>query len=229
MNTLLLFIPVAFLTGSIPFGLLIARAKGLDIRQHGSGNIGATNVGRVLGRKLGIFCFVLDVLKGLVPTLTAGLIAGVAGSFDVAPNLAWAWLAVMAASILGHIFSPWIGFKGGKGVATGLGSLLAVFPLLTIPAVAAAIAWIVTIKCSKFVSLSSIIAAITLPIATALLLMLGAPDTNPLPWLTVTSLLAGLVVLRHRSNIKRLLNGTEPRIGRKTTDQPTQTDPPSEG
>lgn len=215
MNTLLLFIPLAFLSGSVPFGLLIARARGVDIREHGSGNIGATNVGRVLGRRLGVLCFVLDVLKGLVPTLAAGLLAGVAGSRAVPADLAWAWLGVMAASILGHIFSPFLRFRGGKGVATGLGSLLAVFPLLTIPALVAAIAWGTTLKLTRYVSLSSIVAATVLPIATAILLLTFATDTPPLPWISVTTLLCGLVVLRHRANIGRLLKGVEPKVGRR--------------
>jgi acyl phosphate:glycerol-3-phosphate acyltransferase len=111
---------IAFLAGSIPFGLLIAQAKGLDIRKHGSGNIGATNVARVLGMKLGLLCFGLDVLKGLGPTLGAGLAMGVVGTLEVPAIDAWWWLGVMSAAIFGHMFSPWIGFRGGKGVATGL-------------------------------------------------------------------------------------------------------------
>jgi acyl-phosphate glycerol 3-phosphate acyltransferase len=129
---------LSFLSGSIPFGLLIARARGVDIRRHGSGNIGATNVWRVLGRGPGLLCFALDVLKGLAPTLgaawTTGLLGPRALPGPIDARSAWLWLVVMALAILGHMFSPWVGFRGGKGVATGLGALLGVWPFLTAPA-----------------------------------------------------------------------------------------------
>ena len=134
-------IPIGFLIGSIPFGFIIGRIKGIDVREHGSGNIGATNVGRVLGRRLGAICFALDLFKGLAPTLGAGLAAGVVGGYGIGSADAWWWLAVMVSPVLGHMYSPWIGFRGGKGVATGLGALLGVAPILTGPALGALAVW----------------------------------------------------------------------------------------
>ena len=212
----LIAIPLAYLAGSIPFGVLIARAKGVDIRAHGSGNTGATNVGRVLGFRFFLLCFVLDMLKGLVPTLAAGLGAGVVGQRDIAQTDAWLWLAVMAGAVLGHMFSPFLGFKGGKGVATGLGALLGVFPILTLAAASAAIVWGLTFAIWRYVSLASIAAAIALPVATTAALwdrLTGDAPLGAVPFLSVTLLLAALVVVRHRSNIRRLLAGEEHRVG----------------
>ena len=118
------FIVLGFVSGSIPFALLIGRAKGVDIRRHGSGNVGATNVSRVLGRPYGLLCFALDAAKGAGPVVAAGLVQGVFGATVAAvePTAQWAWLAVAVASVAGHMFSPFVGFRGGKGVATGFGS-----------------------------------------------------------------------------------------------------------
>lgn len=212
-------IPLAFLSGSIPFGLLIARARGVNIRDHGSGNIGATNVWRVLGRGPGLTCFALDVAKGLVPTLGAGLVAGLVGRASVPPGEAWLWLAIVGAAVLGHMFSPWIGFKGGKGVATGFGALLGIYPLLTWPAAGALVVWLLVAKVSKFVSLASCLAALSLP--AWLFLTIEAMDAEPgrharaLPFYVVVGLLALVVVVRHRANLGRLARGTENRIGRR--------------
>ncbi|MEZ6242723.1 MAG: glycerol-3-phosphate 1-O-acyltransferase PlsY [Phycisphaerales bacterium] len=218
MLPLLLFIPLAYLVGAVPFGVLIARAKGVDIRAHGSGNTGATNVGRVLGFRYFLLCFLLDMGKGLAPTLAAGLTAHAAGRWDVAPTDAWLWLAVAAASVLGHMFSPFLGFKGGKGVATGLGALLAVFPILTLAALAAALVWGLVFALRRIVSLASIAAAIALPIATGVVVGAREAFTWPAaaPFLTVSSALALLVILRHRANIARLLAGEERPMGRRS-------------
>jgi acyl phosphate:glycerol-3-phosphate acyltransferase len=222
-----ILIILAFVCGSIPFGLLIARAKGLDIRQHGSGNIGATNVGRVLGKRLGMACFALDVLKGLIPTFSAGLIMQLVREGIVAQAIAstsaWLWLCVMTAAVLGHIFSPWIGFRGGKGVATGLGAMLGLFPYLTVPALAALLVWLATAWAFRYVSLASCTAAVALPL---LVLAWGAASarftagagTLPAgfwPFVVVTALLGALVVIKHRANIQRLLAGNENRIGQR--------------
>ncbi len=219
----LAFIPAAYLVGAIPFGVLIARAKGVDIRQHGSKNTGATNVGRVLGFRFFLLCFALDMLKGLAPTLGAGLVMGVAGARDVEPTDAWLWLAVAAAAVLGHMFSPFLAFKGGKGVATGLGALMGVFPVLTLAAGAAALVWALVFALSRIVSLASIAAAAALPLAAAgvLLTREGASPAAAAPFLAVSAALALLVVVRHRANIRRLLRGEEPRVGgrRSPTDQ----------
>ncbi|MFI4897926.1 MAG: glycerol-3-phosphate 1-O-acyltransferase PlsY [Phycisphaerales bacterium JB059] len=223
----LIAIPLAYLAGAIPFGVLIARAKGVDITKHGSKNTGATNVGRVLGFRFFLLCFLLDMLKGLVPTLAAGLGAGVVGQRDIAQTDAWLWLAVMASAVLGHMFSPFLSFKGGKGVATGLGALLGVFPILTLAAAAAAIVWGLTFAIWRYVSLASIAAAIALPIATAAALFARLTSDAPLaalPFLSVTLALAALVVFRHRTNVGRLLRGEEHRIG---APRPTPEDSPS--
>ena len=214
-----LAIPTAFLLGSIPSGLLIARAKGVNIRDHGSGNIGATNVWRVLGKGPGLTCFGLDMAKGLVPTLGAGLASGVIGRSSVPAADAWMWLATAAAAILGHMYSPWIGFKGGKGVATGFGALLGIYPLLTGPALGAFAAWVVIAKTSRYVSLASCIAALSLPLWLGLTIetLSDVPDRHAeaLPFYVVAGLLALVVLLKHRANIGRLLKGTENKIGQR--------------
>jgi glycerol-3-phosphate acyltransferase PlsY len=217
-----LFFPlVAFLCGSIPFGLLIARSKGIDIRRHGSKNIGATNVGRVLGRRYGLICFGLDVLKGFAPTLAAGIAMGVAGRWGMAERGAWWWLGVMACAILGHMFSPWVGFRGGKGVATGLGAMLGVFPVLTVAGVGAFLVWIAAMAAWRYVSVASCLAAASLPGWVWVSMRWGrlvgdggaGPDSAGAPFYVVTGVLALLVVWKHRGNLRRLWAGTEPRAG----------------
>ncbi len=219
---LALAILIGFLCGSIPFGLIIARTRGIDIRKHGSGNIGATNVGRVLGRKLGFICFALDVLKGLAPTLAFGLWAGYAGRFTVEPSDSWRWLGVMSAPVLGHMFCPWVGFKGGKGVATGLGALLGVYPVLTLAGVGALFVWLLTLRVWRMVSVSSILAAASLPMWIAFS-FLGARERGMIPpdrawteiawpYLVLGAALALLVIAKHRSNISRIMKGTESRV-----------------
>lgn len=215
------WVVVAYLCGSIPFGLLIGFARGVDVRQAGSGNLGTTNVGRVLGRKWGILCFALDVLKGLLPVLAAGLALGYVGAARLQPQEAWRWLAVATAAVLGHVFPVWLAFKGGKGVATGLGVMLGFWPVLTLPGLAAAATWVIVVKLSRYVSLASMAAAVSLPIY----LLIMAPltglvaDSRP-PFLLVTSFMALLVILRHRSNIARLLAGTENKVGKKRESRP---------
>lgn len=220
--TLALAIALGFLCGSIPFGLLIGRSRGIDIRKHGSGNIGATNVGRVLGRRLGFLCFALDLLKGLLPTLTFGLWAGYAGRFTLEPADSGRWLAVMSAPVLGHMFCPWVGFKGGKGVATGLGALLGVYPVLTIAGAGALFVWLLALRLWRMVSLSSILAAASLPLWIAGA-FLGARQRGVISadrsWLEIAwpsvalgVALALLVIARHRANISRISRGTESRV-----------------
>jgi len=212
-------IVIGFLVGSIPFGFLIGKARGIDIRQHGSGNIGATNVTRVLGKKLGRICFGLDMAKGLFPTFGAGIALQDAGSWS--PANAWVWIAAALAPILGHVFCPWLGFKGGKGVATGLGALLGLFPIMTVAGVGALVVWITAAKLWRYVSLASILAGVSLPVwvATAFGLAPNAGDPGWLgraaPFLGVSLLMAGFVVFTHRANIRRLRAGTEPRIGQR--------------
>ncbi|MCX5660056.1 MAG: glycerol-3-phosphate 1-O-acyltransferase PlsY [Planctomycetota bacterium] len=210
----LLCVAAGYLSGSIPFGLLIGKARGVDVRKAGSGNIGATNVGRVLGRKWGGFCFALDVLKGLLPVLIAGLVLGYAGRRDLDPADAWRWLAVAIAAVLGHVFPVWLGFKGGKGVATALGVLLGFWPVLTLPGLAALVTWVAVVAVTRYVSLGSVLAAIALPAYVAVGAWLAqTPVARVVPFLVVTGLMAALVIARHRANIARLLAGTENKLG----------------
>jgi glycerol-3-phosphate acyltransferase PlsY len=216
----------AFLLGSIPFALMIGLARGTDIRTVGSKNPGATNLGRTFGFRWFALCFLLDAGKGLAPTLAFGLLTGLASSPAMEPTAAFAWLAVMVAPVLGHMFSPWIGFKGGKGVATGLGALLGVYPILTIPGVGAFVVFGATLGIWRFVGLSSVLAAGSLPIWVwyfAELLHRGAgpssnqPSPTTWPFLVVAIALAVLVIFKHRGNLNRLAAGTEPKLGEKQT------------
>lgn len=211
--TFIIFLAAAYLIGALPFGLLLGKMKGVDIRDHGSGNIGATNAGRVLGRKLGILCFVLDVFKGLGPTLAYGLVAGVIAEPGDSALVVFKWLGVSAAAIVGHVFPVYLKFKGGKGVATSLGALLGVFPVLTIAALIGGVVWFVTVKKTALVSLASIVAALTLPIcATAAALLLQYSIGQWFAYTVVTMLLSLLVVVKHRTNISRLRDGTEVKV-----------------
>lgn len=208
----------AYLIGSVPFGLLIGLARGVDIRQHGSKNIGATNAGRVLGRKWGVLCFVLDALKGAAPVIVAGKMTGVWGVADPAPAASLAWLGVGVAALIGHMFPVWLRFKGGKGVATGFGAMVATWPGVTLPAAAALLAWIVALKITRYVSVSSCVAACVLPVSLAALRAMGWPVggtwTGAWAYLGVTTLLGAMVVWKHRANFARLRAGTEPKVGR---------------
>ncbi len=207
----------AYLVGSIPFGLLIGLAKGVDIRDSGSGNVGATNAGRVLGRGWGIVCFLLDVGKGMGPTLGYGLWAGLACTepSDAGGTLAvLMWLAVAVAAVMGHVFSIWLKFKGGKGVATGLGVLLGFWPVLTIPGIFAGLGWVALTKTTGYVSLGSVGAACSLPVLAVLsAICWGRSVGETIVYAGVTLVLAALITLRHRGNLSRLMQGTEPKAG----------------
>lgn len=216
----LLLAVAGFLCGSVPFGLLIAKSKGIDIRKHGSGNIGATNVGRVLGKPYFFLCFALDFLKGFGPTLAAGWYSGALGRLDLAPSLSLPWLGVMFATVLGHVLCPWLGFKGGKGVATALGAILAVFPALTIPGLGAFVVFLVTLKTKGYMSVASMVAGVSLPfliagfVAAAPAFGQARPMVgNMMAFVGVGLLLGGLVMYTHRGNIQRLRAGTEPKFG----------------
>ncbi len=216
--TVILLALGAYLLGSVPFGLLLGKARGVDLRTVGSKNIGATNVSRTLGRPWGILAFFLDMLKGLAPTLAAGLslAAGPAesGISEATRNLFT--LLVGVAAVLGHNYSVFLRFTGGKGVATSLGVALGVYPDLTCAALVAFGVWVVVTLASRYVSLGSICAAVAFPVA--LVLMSGRDEgflTNDWPLLVCSSLLAVMIIYRHRKNIRRLSNGTEPKIGKK--------------
>lgn len=204
MSALLVSALAGYVLGALPFGYLVARAKGVDIFRAGSGNPGATNVRRVLGRGPGNLVFFLDAAKGAA---AAGL-----------PLLAlrWGWLAApsgeaslaaivgLAAGLVGHSFSCFTGFRGGKGVATTVGGFAVLLPLGLL---AAAAVWIVTFLVGRYVSLASLLGALTLPVAA---FFLGV--NRPLLGLAVA--VAVFVVVMHRSNIRRLLTGTENRFSR---------------
>lgn len=189
MFAILIVIVAAYLIGSIPTGLLLGKAYGIDVRKEGSGNIGATNLYRTVGRKVGIITLLGDCLKGLLPVLFIKHSA-------LPPELA-AWVGL--AAFCGHVFSVFLKFRGGKGVATALGVFLALAPL----AVAIAIAFFaVMMFIWRYVSLGSIVAAASMPLA---VFLMGGNSTVT----TVTVLISAIVILRHRENIGRLLSGNE--------------------
>ena len=199
----------AYLLGSIPFGLLIAKAHGKDLRTIGSGNIGATNVSRALGRKWAYVCFLLDVLKGMVPMLAIMFITKPQGIV-----MLLLWLAVGCGAILGHIFPIYVKFRGGKGVATSFGVALGLWPYYTICASFAIAIWVVVVLIWRYVSLASISASIAFPLVLILSIILKADwDFGTLwPLLTAAVAIPVMVIIRHRENIKRLLAGTESKI-----------------
>lgn len=210
---------VAYLSGSISFALLLGRLRGIDIRKVGSGNVGATNVSRALGRKWGIACFVLDVLKGFLPVFVAGWVLGymeqgMRGTLAAAD--AWRWLGIMVCPVVGHVFPVWLKFKGGKGVATAFGVLLGVWPMLTIAAAGALVVWITVAKTFRYVGLASAAAAVSLPVFVLLVGLWRAQEVAQLvPFLMICTLLAALVIWRHRGNLVRTYRGTEPKIGKR--------------
>jgi glycerol-3-phosphate acyltransferase PlsY len=193
----------AFLLGSIPFGMLLARAKGVDIRSVGSGNIGATNVVRALGPKVGLAVFVLDVLKGTIPALIAKQ-AVQAPVGEVQIQTISMLMGVIA--ILGHMFSPFIGFKGGKGVATGFGAALGAIPGAALVGLAVIS---LTVALTRYVSLGSILAAISVPIVSMLVFR------DSLQLLPILVVMAAFIIWKHRANIERLRNGTESKFAFK--------------
>ncbi|MDP7030123.1 MAG: glycerol-3-phosphate 1-O-acyltransferase PlsY [Phycisphaerales bacterium] len=217
-----LFIVAAYLIGSIPFGVIIARSRGVDITAHGSGNVGATNVGRVLGRRLGLLCFLLDVSKGAAPVFAAGMAHDLVGrpAISVAASESWWWLGVAVAALAGHMASIFLRFRGGKGVATAFGGLLAIWPTLGGPVLIAFGVWVLVVLATRMVSLASMVAAVVLPAAT-ITLMLTASVADPAgdvwsrrtPAIAASVVIALLVLWRHRSNLRRVLAGTEHRVG----------------
>lgn len=232
---------LGLLLGSIPFGLLLAKAGGIDIRQHGSGNIGATNVLRVMGKKFGLPCLFLDVLKGVVPTLLAITLIRFVGQptgLAIAPLLPFAttlpadqqWLAQLLqvvtglCAILGHNYSPWVGFKGGKGIATSAGVVLALMPA---PLVMLVLLWYLLFLITRYVSVASIVAVAVLPIVT----LWGSwhhgriqDGTWNKPLFGFSLIVAILGIWKHRENIKRLLAGTENRFERKKKTEDSKTE-----
>lgn len=205
--TAIAWIVAAYLIGAVPFGYLVGRAHGIDIRTLGSGNIGATNVGRVLGRGWGLLCLLLDLLKGLTPTFAARA-ALLEPPLDSRQMLLW--LAVGLATVAGHVFPVYLGFRGGKGVATTVGMALGIWPYFAIPMLLALAAYAVVRLTTGIVSLGSLTLAVVFAVAVigySRYKGLQTADTWPLDAAAV--LLCLLIVLRHRSNIARLLRGQE--------------------
>ncbi|MCX5633336.1 MAG: glycerol-3-phosphate 1-O-acyltransferase PlsY [Phycisphaerae bacterium] len=207
----LLLIFISYLIGSISFALIIAKAHGVDLRAIGSGNLGATNLSRACGKKWAYLCFLLDVLKGFVPSFVAKffIVSGTADSATLA-----IWLAVGVAAILGHIFPFYLKFKGGKGVATSFGVVLGIWPYYTIPGLIAFVLWSAIVLIWRYISLGSVIAAAVFPfIMIALTAVLKDWYFNVLwPLILAAAILCSLVIFLHRANIKRLLSGTEHKV-----------------
>ncbi|MHC4488183.1 MAG: glycerol-3-phosphate 1-O-acyltransferase PlsY [Planctomycetota bacterium] len=211
----------SYLLGSIPFGLLITKAHGKDLRSIGSGNIGATNVSRALGRKWAYLCFGLDVLKGLLPMLVTLSLARPLSTQSPTERvvLLWLWLAVGCAAILGHIFPIYLKLKGGKGVATSFGVALGLWPYYTICASFAVAVWAVVVLIWRYVSLASIAASVTFPLVLTLAIILspGWDLADLWPLLVAATAIPLMVIIRHRENIKRLIAGTESKISKDKT------------
>lgn len=201
MTALIVFV-IAYFFGGIPWAYVIAKAKGVDIRRQGSGNIGATNVTRVLGKRYGVLCFFLDFAKGLVPVLIV--------KYATTPASAWLIAAATLGAVLGHIKSPYLRFKGGKGVSTAAGALMAITPPA---AVLGFILWGVVFRLSGYVSLASVVAACALPFAAWAFSAAGVCPL-PAPVLFLLVIVALIAIAKHQSNIQRLFSGTENRFVR---------------
>jgi len=211
---LALLLPVAYLVGSIPVGLFVGLANGIDPRRAGSGNIGATNVGRLLGRKFFAFVFTLDVIKGATPPLLAGWSIRFATASTLTAGL---WTLVGLVTVLGNMFSLFLRFKGGKGVATSAGVMLGIFPYFTIPAIGATLVFLTCLKIWKYVSLGSMLAAAVFPVFyVGFMIATGKQNDllhRQLPLLSLAVLIPVLIIYKHRSNIARLRAGTESKVG----------------
>ena len=195
---------LAYLLGTIPFGFLLVRLSvGGDVRETGSGGTGATNVTRRAGRELGVLTLLLDLLKGTAAVLIARALLGAGEAAQ------WWVCAAAAAAVLGHVFPVWLKFRGGKGVATGLGVFLVLAPLATLCAI---FLFVVVVWLWRYVSLGSMVAASILPLAVWTLSTLGVSDRAPRPLLVLSILGAALIVLMHRANVGRLLRGEESRL-----------------
>lgn len=204
--TAALLVGASYLLGAIPTSYIVGRlTRGIDLRDHGSGNLGATNAFRVLGWRAALPIFIIDIAKGFVPVRFFPVLAGHEGI-----GLA---LACGAAAIIGHVFSVYVGFRGGKGVATGFGVFLALAPAAVLVSLGV---WIVLVFVTGYVSLASIAGAAVLPVMIAL-------TSAPLPVLVLSIALAAFVIFAHRANIRRLLRGEEHRFRRGARHEREQT------
>jgi len=197
---------MSYLIGGIPFGYLIAVAKGIDIRKQGSGNIGATNVGRVLGRKYGLIIFVLDMLKGFV---TVFLVPVLVGSEIMFPTTSDNLLVILCGfcAVLGHAFPVYLRFSGGKAVATSFGVFIWLVPISI--AIVFGV-WLLTVIVSRYVSLGSMIG--TLALVGVIVVVVDSPFGDNMYLTALSVAVAILIIVRHTSNIKRIIAGTEKKI-----------------
>ena len=194
MHNPVFYVLTAFFLGPLPFGHWLALVRGIDLRNQGSGNTGATNVGRVLGKKWGIFVFVLDLGKGWIAVALAKSVG----------NLPETWsLTVGVFAVLGHVFSPWLRFRGGKGVATSAGILIGLAPWV---ALGVALIWFLAFQMSRTVSVASLCAATAFPLFVFWLM----PEQKVFQWISIG--MTVLVWFRHRDNLKRLFQGKENRF-----------------
>lgn len=199
----LLLILASYLAGSIPFGYLVGRRLGgVDIRRQGSGNVGATNVLRVMGWQPAFWVLLLDLAKGAGPIL-------VGRQLEVPP----AWLGAMGlAAVLGHTHSVFLGFRGGKGVATGFGAFAALAPLA---ALAVLVIFGLVVAWTRYVSLGSVVASASFPLLVVLLAIAGGRETLDLAWVGFAAAAAALIIARHRSNLQRIREGLEGKVGER--------------
>ncbi|MDK1032631.1 MAG: glycerol-3-phosphate 1-O-acyltransferase PlsY, partial [Planctomycetia bacterium] len=205
------FCVFAYLLGSVPFGFIIGKFRGVDIREHGSRNIGATNCGRVCGKPWGVLAFVLDVAKGYLPVLSV-LCFGMGLEYTELSVERFYLLVIIVAlcAILGHVFPVWLKFKGGKAVATSLGVLLAI-PQLRLIALGALGVWVIALLVSRYVSVASTAAAVGF--GAAYFIWYREQIVEPLLFLSIfVALILVLVIVRHIPNYKRLARGTENRV-----------------
>jgi acyl phosphate:glycerol-3-phosphate acyltransferase len=199
---------VSYLLGSVPTGYIAGRIAGIDIRKEGSGNIGATNVLRVIGKKYGYTVFFFDMLKGLLAVKMAEFVA----THSHQPSMYKDWFEILAAfvCVLGHTLPIWLKFRGGKGVATSAGTMFGLAPWATLIAV---VVWVSVFEITRYVSVASIAGAIALPLAIGIFLVFNPNDSAVIFYAAVV--IAIVVCWRHRSNFARLLKGNEQRFGRK--------------
>jgi len=209
MNFVILII-ASYLLGSVSFAALIAKVHGKELREIGSGNVGATNLSRAVGKKWGYFCFCLDVLKGFLPMFVGGRI------ISTPPSVLelFLWLVVGIAAILGHIFPVYLKFKGGKGVATSFGIALGLWPYYTICAGVTFLVWIIVVLKWRYISLGSIVGSIIFPVTLTILTIVnpGWDFAHLWPLVLASVGIPVMVILRHRENIKRISAGTEGKI-----------------
>lgn len=198
---------LSYLIGSVPAAYIAGRFAGIDIRRVGSGNVGATNALRMLGKTYGYAVFLFDFFKGVGAVKLSILIMNAVRPGDVENDITGILAGVLC--VLGHTYPVWLGFKGGKGVATSAGVL---FGLMSVAALIVLVIWFVTFEATKYVSVASIVAAVSLPVTAGLMVHL---ERAGMPLVYFSICLAVVIVWRHRSNISRLMKGTEPSFHRK--------------